>query len=98
MSNSKEGYALITNQGYIDHVSEMWPNSIGVGDNYKLCTYAIKDESRFTELVNSLGFECKFLTAQETIDNMNNLELGPFIVYGDDIHVVVNHFNNEINQ
>lgn len=93
MSNPKEGYAFITNANYNNYAMNEWPNSISAGSNYKLITFAKVDEQELTDLVGSLDFTCKHLSAQETIDNMIQLNQGPFVVYGQDVHAVLNSFN-----
>jgi len=93
MSNPNEGYAFITNAGYEGYAKEMFPASISVGENYHLCTYAKTKELSLIAYVESNGFSCKYLGAQETIDSMTDLSEGPFIVYGDDVHLVIESFN-----
>jgi hypothetical protein len=93
MSNPEEGYAFITNQGWFDHLSDMYPDAIEVGDSYRMIQYCMKDEQGLIDLSDSLGFEAKRFSSQNTITSMELGSLGPFIVYGDDVHTVVDHFN-----
>jgi len=93
VSNPKEGYAFITNGSYDLYAKHRWSYAVSIGDNYKLITFAKKDEPGLIELTESLGFEAKHLSAQSTIDAMDILGYGPFVVYGQDVHIVINYFN-----
>lgn len=93
VSNPKEGYAFITAANYESYAMGKWPNCISVGNNYKVVSFAKLDEQELTDFVGSLGFTCQHLSAQETIDNMISVKQGPFVVYGQDVHTVLNHFN-----
>ena len=93
MSNPNEGYAFITEQGWTDCLSTDYPHAISVGDSYRMIQYCMKDEQGLIELLDSLGFETKRFSAKDTITDMELGSLGSFIVYGDDVHTVVDHFN-----
>lgn len=93
MSNPNEGYAFITEQGWTDHLSEKFPDAIVAGGLFRMIQYHIKDEQELIDLSDSLGFEAKRLSAQDTIAAMELGSLGPFICYGSDVHKVVDHFN-----
>jgi len=93
MSNINEGYSFVTNQGFSDYLEQQYPSAISVGTDYRMIQFAKKDESEMVGFAESLGFTIKRLSAQGTIEAMDLRGIGPFIVYGDDVHVVIDHFN-----
>lgn len=98
MSNKDEGYAFITNANYESYAMDKWPNSISAGSGYKVISFAKVDEQELTDFVESLGFACRHLSAQETIDNMTQVNHGPFVVYGQDVHSVIEYFSPQVEE
>lgn len=93
MSNINEGYAFITKANYDLYAKDKWTNATSIGSNYKVISFSKSDEQELTGFISLLGFEAKHLSAQETIDAMVLAGHGPFVVYGQDVHTVINHFN-----
>ena len=97
MSNPNEGYAFITNQGWTDHLQDRFPDAISVGDNYRMIQFVRADERGMVEFAEVIGISEKRLSADQTVSAMEALQQGLFIVYGDDVHRVVDHFNLNVN-
>lgn len=93
MSNPREGYALITSGGYDLYAKNNWPHAITVGDDYRLIAFAKTDEPNIIEMLTNLGLSVQWFNAVVTISKMELKEDGPFVVYGQDVHTVINHFN-----
>ena len=73
-----EKYAFITNNNYDEHAQIMWPNAISVGANYKMVQFADINEARLEVWVDSLGGDCKVLSASAMIAEMELVLDGPF--------------------
>jgi len=93
MSNPKEGYAFVTNQGWSENLSDEYPDSVSVGLHYRLIQFSISDIKRLELKSELLGYNVKCLDAQSTIEGMRDNQEGPFMVYYNAVHDVIDNFN-----
>lgn len=95
MANANEVYAFVTDQGWLDHLSGRFPYAVNVGADYRMIQFARSDEAAMVQFAEALGFSVKHHSAIDTITAMEARSVGPFIVYGGDVHGVVDHFNSD---
>lgn len=95
MSNPNEGYAFVTNKGWDENLSDEYPDSISVGTNYKLIQFSINDIEKLKLKSERLGYTVKNLDCKSTITQMESGQNGPFLVYYDSVHHVIDSFNSK---
>ncbi len=89
MPIANQKYALVTIKGWELSLSERWPDAPTYGD-YKLLVFAGSDlESIETEYSEA---DFKYLAASETIDQMEQGAIGPFICDINQAREIAAHF------
>lgn len=82
-------YAFVTNEGWELSLSERWPDAPTYGE-YKLLVFAGSDlasiETEYSEA------EFKYLSVNETIEQMNIGAIGPFICNLEQAREIAAHF------
>lgn len=96
MSNPLEVYAFVSNSYWLEHLSAGFPHAISVGDHYRMIQFVRWEESERLDQANENGIIHRKFNATKTIQQMENQVFEYFVVYGnsDDVHTVVEHFNN----
>lgn len=89
MPVTNQKYALVTDKGWESSLSERWPDAPNYGD-YKLLVFAGSDLAGIESEYSKADF--KYLTAAETIEQMEQGIIGPFICDINQAREIVAHF------
>ncbi len=90
MPIANQKYAFVTNQGWELSLSERWPDAPTYGD-YKLLVFAGSDLASIEAEYSEADF--KYLAARETIDQMEQGAIGPFICDINQAREIAKHFS-----
>jgi hypothetical protein len=96
MSNPLEIYAFVSNSYWFEHLSAEFPHAITVGDYYRMIQFVHWEESERLARASENGIIHRKFNTTKTIQQMEKQVFEYFVVYGDsnDVHTVVEHFNN----
>ncbi|MDN3394579.1 MULTISPECIES: hypothetical protein [unclassified Pseudoalteromonas] len=90
MSNLYQLYAFVTAMGWAESLSERWPDAPLV-NGYRVLVFTNADYPLLKEQYPTAEF--KELTAEQTINAMNDNELGPFVCPLEQTKQIMNHFS-----
>lgn len=100
IKNSKlvRRFAFVTNEAYesIGFIKSRWPITASVGSNYKVVNYLLGEESDLKALSESLGYQVKELSFNDTVKAMNESESGPFICSHKQAKEIINNYSGEM--
>lgn len=96
MSNPLEIYAFVANSYFEEHLAEEFPHAISVGDHYRMIQFVKREEAEQLDRASMNGIIHRKFNATKTIQQMEKQVFEYFVVHGDsnDVHTVVEHFNN----
>lgn len=87
MSNSNEGYLIVPNSQWEDGLCDAYSGEINVNNTHKLISFS---KSHQDKLLKVIDVPVLFLNAQSTVDNVLSNSNSAFVLYGDDVHTVLN--------
>lgn len=90
MSELYQVYALVTDAGWSESLSEQWPHAPLVG-GYRVLVFTNVDYPLIKEQYPEVEF--KELEVEQTISAMNENELGPFVCLIEQLRQIMNHFS-----
>lgn len=90
MSDLYQLYAFVTAEGWAESLIERWPDAPLVG-GYRVLVFTNTDYPLLKEQYPTAEF--KELTAEQTINAMNESELGPFVCSLEQTKQIMNHFS-----